>query len=262
MSGQSWEDFALEDEMLRLEDAGLARSQMRNRPAISTFWSGDGQQFRADIAQRATFMHSATHGEQQTLRGLQTVLAILDNQTAEARELLTNQVLDTDVERGNHAWNSLMVEWLDGDLTAALPVIRRAYEDFRGGPLRYTLLWLAVEVGDQPLIDELYGTISATRVGRLRELLLGGFGLAGLAMAAAKLEDQTLSDIVGPELERLSGQMIGVPWASFPSADFFLAAMATSLGDTALAEKHSAEAKRVHALMGAPGCDELLDRLG
>ncbi len=60
-----------------------------------------------------------------------------------------------------------MVEWLDGDVTAALPVIRRAYEDFRGGPLRYTLLWLAIEVGDQPLIDELHGTISATRVERL-----------------------------------------------------------------------------------------------
>ena len=120
----------VEAEMLRLERAGLARSQMRNRPAVSTFWSGDGAQFRADVAGRREQSASQTPRHAQTLNGLETVLAIFDDDTERARGLLANQELDSDVEWGNHAWNTVLIEWLEGNPAAALPVMRSAAHYF------------------------------------------------------------------------------------------------------------------------------------
>jgi|GEM_PF-6109166 len=250
----------LEDEMERLEDAGLARSEMMNRPAISTYWMGDGEKFRAGIAQRRAVITGATQRDRQALDGLEVVLSILDGDIERARTQLSELTVVTDVARGNHAWNSVTLSWLDGDVSAALPVVKDAYDDFRGGPLRYTLLWLAIEAGHGSLIDEFYDTINGRRIERLPELMLGGFALGGLAMTAALKKDRDLVELVAPVLAGLSGQMIGVPWSSYPAADFFLAVMAEAIGELELAQQHATEARRVHERMGAPAFDGLLDR--
>lgn len=250
----------LEDEILLLQDAGLAVTEMANRPAVSTYWAGEGQRYQADVAARRARLVSATQIERELLNELETVLANLRGDESEARRLLGEQGFNNDVKRGNHAWNTLATEWLAGDVTRALPVMRRAYDDFRGAPLRYSLLWLAAEADEHELVDELYETITPTRVGRLPEVFLGGFGLAGLAMTAFKLQDRELAAVVEPELKRLTGQMIGVPWSSLPSADFFLALLADTNGDHALAKTRAAAARQAHKRMRAPAFTLLLDR--
>ena len=250
----------IEDELLRLEQAGLGRSQMRNRPAISTFWIGDGARFRSDVEDRRTQAHGATARQAQTLNGLETVLAIFDGDLDRARDLLAAQLLDSDVEYGNYAWNTVLIDWLDGEPARALPVMRSTYDQFRGAPLRYTTLWLAVEAGEDALVDELLDTITPARVHRTPEVFLGGYALAGLAMTAHLRNDRDLADLVHATLEPLAGRMLGVPWSGFPSADFFLALLAGVRGDAAALAAFTTSARRMHDRMTAPAFNDLMDR--
>lgn len=249
-----------EDELLRLEQAGLGRSAITNRPAVSTFWMADGAQFRADVAERRDEAHRATHRQAQALNGLETVLAIFDNDLDRARSLLADQVLDSDVERGNYAWNTVLIEWLEGTPERALDVVRSTYDDFRGAPLRYTTLWLAVEAGATTLTGELLATITPPRVHRTPEVFLGGYALAGLAMTAYLQRDRELAELTASVLAPLEGHMLGVPWSGFPSADFFLALLADVQGDDGARSKLAGSARRLHDRMTAASFNILVDR--
>lgn len=250
----------IEADLLRLERAGQARSEILNRPAISTFWMADGAQFRSDIADRRIGADASTRRDYLALNGLETVLAIFDDDLVTARARLSNQQLVTDVERGNHAWKSVLIEWLEGAPERALATVKGTYDDFRGAPLRYTLLWLATEAGEEQLAAELYETITAKRVQRTPEVMLGGYALAGLAMTAHLRSDHELTELVWPVLQPLAGQMLGVPWSGFPAADFFLALLAGVRGDARAQRDLTTSARRLHDQMTAPSFNRLVDR--
>ncbi len=249
----------LEADIRRLELAGLMRSDLSNRPAVSTFWLADGEQFRADVEERRAEQATATRS---------------------ARNLLTSL---------EPCWPSSMVSWTGpaaccrstsssttshGGTTpgATLPssgspvprnVPSRPWLEpspIFGCPLRYTLLWLATEADDDALVAELYDTITPKRVAQLPETFLGGFGLAGLAMTAHVRRDRDLAGLVLPALEPLAGQMLGVPWSGFPSADLFLSVLTGLMGDADRQASFIASAQRLHGRMGAPSFDRLLDR--
>lgn len=251
----------LETEILQLEDAGLGRSELSNRPGMATYWGGDGDRYRAEIEARDAFTPNADAAMGVVNAQLATCVAIHDGDLALARTHLARIVPDEtsaiDVQKGNHLWNSVMIDWLDGDPTASLPLVQRRYEELRGAPIRYTLLWLAAAHGIDDVTAELREHATSERIARLPELFLGGFGLAGLALAAQVLDDRRLATDVRRELLRLSGQMIGVPWATFPAADHFLGVVDSVLGDYAAAADHFRRAEAVHHRMHALAFDDL-----
>lgn len=255
----------LEDEIRQLEDGGLARSELSNRPGVATYWRGDGARYRSDIATREAALSTSTVVERVLFDQLAACRAIHDGDVPTARahnEAILDESTSAvyDVQKGNHLWNSVMIEWLDGDPTIALQLTKQRYDELRGAPLRYTLLWLAVAGGWTDVVDELRPNATPERIARLPELFLGGFGLGGLAMAARTLNDVRLATDLRPHLMGLSGQMIGVPWATYPSADFFLGVVAATLGDRSAAIAHFSRANDVHRNMRAPSFVELTEQ--
>ena len=259
------ETARLEAEIRQLEDAGLAHSELANRPGMSTYWRGDGACYRADIAQRRSDLANSHLAQRVLFEQLAACTAIHDGELAAARTHNDSLVDESrwavyDVQKGNHLWNSTMIEWLAGDPSVVASLAKQRYDEMRGGPLRYTLLWLAAESGWHDEVAELQPNATPERIARLPELFLGGFGLAALALAARRLHDERLAMDVRPHLIGLSDQMIGVPWATYPAVDFFLGVVDALLGDRPQAIGHFERANDVHRRMLAPAFVELTER--
>ncbi|MEM9565448.1 MAG: AAA family ATPase, partial [Actinomycetota bacterium] len=246
----------IEAELTRIEAAGLGRSEMMNRPGIATFWSADGERYRREVEDRSERSADATPNESQAYHQLHAALSVMDGDLTRARShiesLGEHAGRSNDVATGNHAWLTVVADWLAGDVGAAVGLIERRYAELRGAPLRCTLLWVGAAARRDDIVSELRQRQTADRIARLPELFLGGFGLASLSMAAELLDDAELASIVAAELAPLAGQMLGVPWAPFPCADHFLGVCASRRGEHAEAISWFRAAEQIHERMGAP----------
>lgn len=246
------ESLRLDDELGQLIRAGVGASELARNPTPATYWMADGPRYRAEI-------DSAEQGSEADDRlpiqhSLLAAAALHDGRLEAAnsyRELMFGES-PSDVDKGNWLWLGVAIHWLDGNLIASLSPTESITAELRGLPLRLTLAWLRAEAGDIDGAYEILNRASPARIVALPELFLGGFGLAGAAMAVAALGDPELAKPVVDGLDRLGDQMIGVPWASYPSAPFFLGVLALMDGDSDRADVAFSRAQRIHERMLAP----------
>jgi DNA-binding SARP family transcriptional activator len=246
------ESLLLADELWSLERAGLARSELANRPTPATYWRGDGDRFRAELAEREADHNPAFRDP--ILHCLRAVTALHDGDLERARmerQVVLNDIR-SDVETGNGTWLGVCIDWLAGDVTRSLEQVTTATEQLRGLPLRLTLAWLKAKAGDVEGAREIMDRVKPERLDTLPELFLGGFALGAAAMVAAQLRDHALGSRIYGILEPLGGQMTGVPWASYPSVSFFLGVLAHLDGDPDQADICFARANDTHQRMLAP----------
>ncbi len=245
------ESARLDDELARLERAGLAQSELANRPTPATYWEADGERFRREIAQRQI---DHQPGLPDPMRHcLLAVVASHDGRLDDARlqQQSVRSDRQTDVDTGNFTWLGVTIDWLAGDPTVSLDQVEDATDRLGGLPLRLTAAWLRAAAGNLEGAQDTIDRIRPGRLDTLPELFLGGFGLAGAAMTAAHLGDRDLGRHLSRILEPLADQMIGVPWASYPCASFFLGVLAHASGNTQRADSWFARANEIHEAMMA-----------
>lgn len=255
------ESLALDDELGALARVGMGRSELSSDPTPATYWLADGARYRREVATRVADHEPAL--PDLVASSLAGVVALhdgdLDAARAHQREIFARR--SNDVDWGNAVWQAVAVAWLAGDPTTARTVVEDATAALRGLPLRLTAAWLRAEAGDVDEARQVVDKIRPHRFATLGELFLGGFALGGAAMAAARLDDRALAGLVRPPLEAVSDQMLGVPWASYPSAAFFLGVLAVVEDDAAGARHWFERARETHARMHASAFDDLIERV-
>ena len=219
------------------------------------YWRADGRAYRAaadsfDLDDPRTPDLIATLGYQ-----LRAGVAILDGRLADAgtaSDLAAEIGGWGDSSAGNHMWQRLVIDWLDGDIEASHQRVADLYERFGGQPMRCTLAWVEAATGNETGARELLERVRIDRLHRLPELFLGTIGLATCAMAVWHLGDRRWADAVVSAFQPVFELLCGVPWTPLPSGYFFVALMHTLLGDPRAADEAFSAATLVHERLGAP----------
>lgn len=223
--------------------------------SASDFWRADGAAYRRaatsfDLSDPRLSANDRTVGSQ-----LQACVALLDGRTADAR-VLSERALAVgswgDASIGNHGWQLLLADWLDGRVVDSRARAAAAYRHYGGQPTRLTHAWTEAAAGASDTALALLDRVGRERLSRVPELFLGSVGLAAGAAAVVTLGAVTWAEPFLEALTPLMDQMCGVPWAPFPAAAFYAGQLQGLLGDVAAADRSFTRAVELHERMQAP----------
>lgn len=118
--------------------------------SASDFWRADGAAYRRaavsfDLADPRLAANDRTVGSQ-----LQACVALLEGRTADARALAERALAVGswgDASIGNHGWQLLLADWLDGRVTDSRARAAAAYRHYGGQPTRLTHAWTEAASG-------------------------------------------------------------------------------------------------------------------
>jgi class 3 adenylate cyclase/tetratricopeptide (TPR) repeat protein len=219
------------------------------------FWRADGDAYRAAAASFDLSDPRLAAGDVTVGTQLAACVALLDGRTADARKL-ADHALDVgawgDASVGNHGWQVLLADWLDGRIGDSRDRVVAAYERYGGQPLRLTLAWVEADTGAGRSARALLERVRRERLARLPELFLGTIALAAGAAAVATLDDRDWAAPFIDAIEPVRHLMSGVPWAPFPAGAFYSGMLHGVLGDVRTADDCFAQARELHERMRAP----------
>lgn len=154
--------------------------------SASDFWRADGAAYRRaaasfDLADPRLAANDRTVGSQ-----LQACVALLEGRTADARALAERALAVGswgDASIGNHGWQLLLADWLDGRVTDSRARAAAAYRHYGGQPTRLTHAWTEAASGAHDRALALLDRVGRDRLARVPELFPGSVGLAAGAAA-------------------------------------------------------------------------------
>jgi len=219
------------------------------------FWRGDGAAYRRaaasfDLSDPRIAANDMTVGSQ-----LQACVALFDGRTAHARELADHALAIGswgDASIGNHGWQLLLADWLDGRVVDSRARAAAAYRRYGGQPTRLTHAWTEAVAGEVAGALTLLERVGRARLARIPELFLGSIGLAAGAEAVVTLGAVMWAEPFLEALAPIGDQMCGVPWAPFPAAAFYAGQLHALLGDVEAADRSFTHATGLHERMRAP----------
>ncbi len=223
--------------------------------SATDYWRADGRAYRHaaagfDLDDPRLPASDATVGGQ-----LQACVALLDGRTGDARRL-AERALGVgawgDASVGNHAWQLLLADWLDGSIAASRARVDAMYRRYGGQPTRLTYAWVEAAAGDPAAAMAALERVGRDRVRRVPELFLGSIGLAAGASAVVELGARAWAPAFIEAFEPVYDLMSGVPWAPFPAGAFYVGLLAALLGDVDAADAHFTTAAAIHERMLAP----------
>jgi hypothetical protein len=219
------------------------------------YWRGDGAAYRRaaasfDLSDPRIAANDLTVGSQ-----LQACVALFDGRTAHARDLAQRALAVGswgDATIGNHAWQLLLADWLDGRVVDSRARIAAAYRRYGGQPMRLTHAWTEAAAGEDAGARALLERVRRDRLARIPELFLGSVGLAAGAEAVVTLGAVAWAEPFLEALAPIGEQMCGVPWAPFPAVAFYAGQLHALLGDVEAADHSFTRATTLHERMRAP----------
>jgi class 3 adenylate cyclase/tetratricopeptide (TPR) repeat protein len=223
--------------------------------SASDFWRADGERFRRAAASFDLDEPRLSAAELTVGCQLRAAAALLDGLTADARTLADRGLRVGawgDASTGNHAWQLLLADWLDGRTSASRERVAAAYRRFGGQPMRLTHAWVEAVAGDRHAALAALERVRRERVARIPELFLGSVGLAAGAAAVVELGARAWAAPFIEAFAPISHLMSGVPWAPFPAGAFHVGRLWALLGDIDAADEHFVRATAIHERMRAP----------
>lgn len=223
--------------------------------SASDFWRADGAAYRRaaasfDLSDPRLAANDRTVGSQ-----LQACVALFEGRTADARALAERALAVGswgDASIGNHGWQLLLADWLDGRVDDSRARAAAGYRHYGGQPTRLTHAWTEAAAGERDVALALLDRVGRDRLARIPELFLGSVGLAAGAAAVVTLDAVSWATPFLEALAPIGDQMCGVPWAPFPAAAFYAGQLHGLLGDVAAADRSFARAVELHERMQAP----------
>lgn len=219
------------------------------------YWRADGAAFRRAATSFDLSDPRLAANDRTVASQLQACVALFEGRTADAREL-SQHALDIgswgDASIGNHGWQLLVADWLDGRVTDSRVRAEAAYRRYGGQPTRLTHAWTEAAAGDRRTALALLERVGRDRLGRVPELFLGTIGLATGAAAVVALDAQAWARPFLEALAPVEGLMSGVPWAPFPAGAFYSGLLHALLGDVRAADRAFMQATELHERMQAP----------
>lgn len=223
--------------------------------SASDFWRADGEAFHRAAASFDLAEPRLSASELAVGCQLRAAAALLDGRTNEARALAERGLRIGawgDASTGNHLWQLLLADWLDGRLAASRARVASAYRHFGGQPMRLTSAWAAAVAGDRDAAFAALDRAGRDRIARLPELFLGSLALAAGAAAVVELGARDWAETFIDAFAPVAGLMAGVPWAPFQAGAFHVGRLWALLGDVEAADAHLTEATVIHERMRAP----------
>ena len=219
------------------------------------YWRGDGIAYRRaaasfDLSDPRIASNDMTVGSQ-----LQACVALFDGRIADARGLAQRALAVGswgDASIGNHGWQLLLADWLDGRAADSRARAAAAYQRYGGQPMRLTHAWTEAAAGEDAGALALLERVGRDRLARVPELFLGSVGLAAGAEAVVTLRAVPWAEPFLDALELIGDQMCGVPWAPFPAAAFYAGQLHALRGDIDAADRSFTQATALHERMCAP----------
>jgi class 3 adenylate cyclase len=219
------------------------------------FWNADGAAYRRaaaaiDLTDPRLAANEMTVGNQ-----LQACVALFDGRIDDARALATTALTVGswgDASVGNHMWQLLVADWLDGRIQDSRERAATAYRRYGGQPTRLTHAWTEAEAGEHRVALDLLDRVGRDRLARIPELFLGSVGLAAGVAAVVTLEAVAWAQPFLDALAPIEELMCGVPWAPFPAGAFYAGQLHVLLGDVQAADRCYTRATELHERMLAP----------